>query len=128
MIALLDTNAVIWALDNDARLGSKARGLIENSSAGDLCIADITLLEISMLIHEGRIGAIGSEAALLSETASKFRILPVNASIAAKAFQLDLPDSDPFDRVITATACSHHLKLITKDANIIRSNAVETIW
>ncbi|MGJ8641276.1 MAG: type II toxin-antitoxin system VapC family toxin [Opitutaceae bacterium] len=128
MIALLDTHAAIWALEDDARLGSAARALIESSEATDLCISDMTLLEISMLIRKGRIAGKGSEAALLQDTASKFKALPINASIAAEAFQLDLPQADPFDRIITATARYHGIKLITKDACITESKTIETVW
>ncbi|MEN8662367.1 MAG: type II toxin-antitoxin system VapC family toxin [Lentimonas sp.] len=128
MIALLDTHAAIWALEGDSRLGSDARKLIEAADATQLCISDMTLLEIAMLIHKGRLANSGSEEALLKETASKFKTLPINASIAAEAFQLDLPQADAFDRIITATARYHQIKLITKDSCITSSKTVETVW
>jgi len=126
--ALLDTHAVIWALEGDRRLGTKARRVVASADASGLCISNITLLEIALLIHKGRISPTGTSEALLTETASHFQTLPITASIAALAYQQTLPQGDPFDRVIVATARTHRLKLVTKDVAIAASGLVETIW
>ncbi len=53
---LLDTHALVWYLDNPEKLSQKGRKAIDtglrNEGAG---IADITLWEIAMLVHKGRL-------------------------------------------------------------------------
>jgi PIN domain nuclease of toxin-antitoxin system len=39
-----------------------------------------------------------------------------------------LPHGDQFDRIIAATARSHRLVLISRDANIADAGIVETLW
>jgi PIN domain nuclease of toxin-antitoxin system len=39
-----------------------------------------------------------------------------------------LPHGDQFDRIITATAATHRLVLLTKAANITDSGSVATLW
>jgi len=49
-------------------------------------------------------------------------------AIAALAKDLPLPQGDPFDRVIVATASAGSLTLITKDQHIVESGLVATLW
>jgi PIN domain nuclease of toxin-antitoxin system len=62
--------------------------------------------------------------------AGKFKVVkPITSEIAVAA--MELPPSypgDPMDRIIGATALVEGLKLITSDAMIQRSKAVQTIW
>lgn len=128
MIALLDTHAIIWSQQGDARLGRDAYRLIEESRADDLAIADISLLEIALLVDKGRIRLAGTARRFLRKTAGRFRVLSIEADIAQVAIELSLPQADPFDRVITATARVHGLPLITRDQSITQSGLVETVW
>jgi PIN domain nuclease of toxin-antitoxin system len=41
---------------------------------------------------------------------------------------LDLPQGDPFDRIIVASAIYHKLPLLTRDKNISSSGLVRTVW
>jgi len=93
-----------------------------------LAIADITLLEIALLINRKRIGIALPAKDFLRKIEQAYKVLPLNADIAESAVALPLEQSDPFDRTITATAKHHQLPLITKDRMIIDSGCVETIW
>lgn len=81
-----------------------------------------------MLNQKGRIELSESIHQYLKELENHYPVLPLQAPIAAEAFQLDLPQADPFDRVIVATARYHRLPLITRDAEITVSGLVEVIW
>ena len=53
------------------------------------------------------------------------------ASAALGIWSVDLAAPSPpiqFDRIIAATAKIHRLTLITRDANITDSGAVDTLW
>lgn len=126
--ACLDTHAVLWSLAGDPRLGSQARSLIAHSRRSDLVISDIVLLEISYLSANGRIEDADGVDALLAKVAESFRVIPISPEIARLALELDLPHGDPFDRVITATAKTHTIPLITRDRSITASGAVATLW
>lgn len=128
MTAVLDTHAVIWVLENDTRLGSQARKLMETAQTKEVVISDMTLLEISILVHKKRISLNMGVTEYLRKIETLFLVVPVNAQISAKAFELDLPQADPFDRVIVATALCMKLPLVTRDGNITRSNIHQVIW
>lgn len=125
---LLDTHAVLWALADDSRLGKKARKAIEQADPSDLVISDITLLEIAMLANRGRITLADSLGRFLAEVAGAFRVLPINPAIAEIATTLRLEQSDPFDRVIAASARHHKLRLLSRDRHLAACRDVETVW
>lgn len=81
-----------------------------------------------MLVHKGRIRLAVPIRRYLFEMQSHYPVLPIEANVAAEAFQLPMLSGDPFDRVIVATARYHALPLITRDELIKRSNLVDVIW
>ncbi len=128
MSLLLDTHAILWALEDDPLLGAEARRLIEQAPRDHLAIADISLLEIAMLVTKGRITVSGSLVAYLGEVAARFVVLPIDSQIASEAVTLSLPHGDPFDRLIVATARRHGHALLTRDKAIQDSGLVPTVW
>jgi len=56
-----------------------------------------------------------------------FPALPITPDIAARAMDFDLPQGDPFDRVIAATAQYHALPLQTRDAHLSARPGIRTI-
>ena len=125
---LLDTHAVLWASEGDARLGVGAKAVLERCSSGEAAISAITLLEVAMLVHKERIRLAVPIKRYLLEMEAQYRVLSMEAAIAAEAFSLPLRQGDPFDRVIVATGRYHALPLITRDQSITRSGLVEVIW
>ena len=128
MKAILDTHALIWVAEFDPRLSQTAIDFIKQCDRNDLCISDVSLLEIAMLHHKGRIPASTPLDKILGQAERNFKVLRINSNIAAESYALPLPQADPFDRIIVATARHHQIPLITKDRLIVDSNCVETIW
>jgi PIN domain nuclease of toxin-antitoxin system len=125
---LLDTHAFLWAATDEDRLSNKAARAIATTPYEQLAIADVTLQEIGLLLHTGRISFKGSPAAVLENLLTYVTVLPITLDIALAAPALALPHGDQFDRIITATAKVHRLPLVTKDANISGSAIVSTVW
>jgi PIN domain nuclease of toxin-antitoxin system len=125
---LLDTHAFLWAATGDDHLSNKAARAIATTPYEHLAIADVTLQEIALLLHTGRVDFRGSPSAILGALLDYASVLPITPGIAAAAPALALPHGDQFDRIIRATAKIHRLPLITKDANIAGSCIVATLW
>jgi len=125
---LLDTHAVLWAAENDARLGSEADAFLRACQPGDAVISDLTLLEIAMLVKKRRVSLNVPLRDYLRGLQSTYPVLAIDADIAAVAMDLALPGADPFDRVIVAAALHHKLPLATRDRVITDAKILRTIW
>lgn len=125
---LLDTHAFLWAATDEDRLSLKAARAIATTPYEQLAIADVTLQEVGLLLHSGRITFNGSPASILGKLLNYVTMLPITLEIAIAAPALPLPHGDQFDRIIAATAKVHGLPLITRDAAITDSAVVATLW
>ncbi|TVP78984.1 MAG: type II toxin-antitoxin system VapC family toxin [Puniceicoccaceae bacterium] len=125
---LLDTHAVIWASEDDPRLGPAARKALGESTYGDAVISDITLLEIAMLVEKERLFINLPLKRYLLNIQENYPLISIEAQVAAEVYSLPLKQADPFDRVIVSTARYHSLPLITRDQAISHSNLVEVVW
>ena len=123
------THAFLWAAADEDRLGAKAARAIGVTPYEQLAISDVSLQEVGLLLHAGRIAFKGgSPTAILGALLDYVVVLPISLDIAIMAPALSLPHGDQFDRIITATAKVHRVPLITKDANITDAALVTTLW
>jgi PIN domain nuclease of toxin-antitoxin system len=132
LIAVADTHAVVWYLDNDARLSALAADIFARAaSSGDaIGIASITFVELVYLSEKGRISpaslqklydALDLPQPLLVE-------LPLNRAVAQSLATIPrdaIPDMP--DRIIAATAVQQQIPLISRDGKI-QLSTVPTIW
>lgn len=125
---LLDTHAAIWAAEDDSRLGENARTHLLSAKHGNVYISDITLLEIAMLVKKERLQINTDTTSYLMRLTELYPAIPITPRIATNSMDLKLPQGDPFDRVIVATAQHQALILITKDTHITNSNLLPVVW
>jgi PIN domain nuclease of toxin-antitoxin system len=131
LLILLDTNVVIWVAFDADRLSKKAKETLEEArrTGEGLAISDMTLLELAMLVSKKRIPLDVSAESFLAQVETRFSVLPMNATICARAFALPRTYfKDPADRIIGATALVEGIPLITADREIRNSRALPTIW
>lgn len=120
---LIDTQALVWLIEGNRRLGSEARGIIEQERADSVAlIAPVSVWEASMLVDKGKLVLSRPvlawfEAVLVSPG---FRIADWTVAIGADAGQLpgDI-HGDPADRLIIATARALGCPLLTADRAIL---------
>ncbi len=129
---LLDTHVLIWMVSDSSRLSrAAARELRKAEQSGELAIASITLWELALLYHHGRLrtsGSIESAIRTILEK-SQVQVVEVTPEIAAltTTFHESYP-KDPGDRLIGATARAYGFTLITQDERMLSSPLLRTIW
>jgi len=112
---LLDTHTILWFLNGDKNLSSKAKEII--SSGDNQCYISVgSLWEITIKIKLGRLD-LGVELKEFAELLSDNDIKVIQISVEHLLALLDLEDlhGDPFDKLILSQAKSENMGLISKD-------------
>jgi PIN domain nuclease of toxin-antitoxin system len=122
-VILLDTHVLVWAVHDDARLGRKARAIIEDCTRNNhVLVSAITPWEIAMLSDKGRLVLNDDVARWIDRVLALpgIRLAVLEPQIAVGSVRL--PGSfhpDPADRMIVATARFHQVPLMTADQAIL---------
>lgn len=126
MRLLLDTHALLWWWQGNARLSKAAQAAI---AANDVWVSPASAWEIATKVRLGRL----PQAQRLSDTFEAglkeqgFRQLAITIPHAILAGRLPGEHGDPFDRMLAAQSLIDEIPVVTKD-EAIRSFGVSTIW
>ena len=115
MRLLLDTQALIWWVLDDPRLGPRARSLIADRRS-TIFVSIASFWEISIKHRIGKLAECGS--VLLSEAqANGFKVLEINAEHLRmlETFESRPDHKDPFDLLILVQAIASDAILVTAD-------------
>ena len=120
---LLDTHVLVWAAEDDRRLGDSARAMIEETRHADgVAISAITPWEIALLVEKGRL-QLAMELGTWIQTvlhAPGIDLMPVEPPIAIDSVRLPGEfHADPADRLIIATARHWRALLLSADRAIL---------
>jgi PIN domain nuclease of toxin-antitoxin system len=120
-VILLDTHAMVWFANDDARLGKVSGGLADEALADNrLAVSAISFWEIALLFSKGRLTLRKTPAELHDELLNEGVLeLPLTGAIAITSVELEGLHADPADRFIVATAIAHNATLVTADRNIL---------
>jgi PIN domain nuclease of toxin-antitoxin system len=130
-VIVLDTHVVLWLGENPNLLSPAARQAIDEleSTGQQGIISGQSLYEIARVVVRGRMQSTLTLEDLIAEIERRFIVRPLTPQIALAAAQLPAAfPSDPFDRIIAATAIVEGVPLLTADQHIRRSRAVRTVW
>jgi PIN domain nuclease of toxin-antitoxin system len=128
---LLDTPALVWALDDPSQLPPRVRRLLGESPSHPLGLAAISLWEIATKASSGKLQLakpIGDWIAAAVRPPF-VAVIGLDERVAIESCQL--PGNfhrDPADRMIVATARIFGLTLLTKDQAIRDYSQVKTFW
>ena len=131
---VLDTHALIWWVNGDKKLSSRALKAINKEIAkedGQLIISSITAWEIALLIKKGRLAlAMDIDDWIYTVAAIEcVRFVPMDNDVAIQSVRLPGEfHPDPADRIITALARHLSAALVTSDEKIRAYKHVKTIW
>ena len=129
MNCLLDTCTLLWLAMEQTSLSDGVRDILANPKA-NCHVASISAFEIAQKHIKGKLK-------LPSPPDEWFRLclrlhalssLPLDHEVALKAAALPPLHSDPFDRLIIATAMEHNLILLTPDEHVRRYPGLATLW
>lgn len=111
MHVLLDTNALLWLLGGDDRLGPVARRSVE--SAETLTVSVGSLWEIAIKVSIGKLDSIpGLHAAVRDLGLDR---LDISDAHLAALETLPRHHGDPFDRLLICQAMTGNLTVLTAD-------------
>jgi PIN domain nuclease of toxin-antitoxin system len=111
MNLLLDSHAFVWWIDDDVRLGTKARLAIETAEKVFVSVVSVWELGIKQAAGKLEINVDLAEAA----SQSGFEILDCQLAHAQLAPTLPPHHKDPFDRMLLAQAAVEGLRIMSQD-------------
>lgn len=128
---LLDTCTLLWLIGAPEKLPPAVRLRLESSAREDTVhVSAISAFEIAQKVSKGKLilpSAAGDwwNQALLH---AQIKEVPIDSRIALRAASLPPLHSDPFDRLIVATAQELRFTLLTPDPKIHVYPSVRALW
>jgi prevent-host-death family protein len=128
MAMLLDTHALIWWVEGDARITSQLRRML-GQTGQDVYVSAATAWEIAT---KTRLGKLRTPRSLLRDFVQAvdmlgFLALPITLEHGYAAGALPGSHRDPFDRMLAAQARAEDMVLVSCDPAFARLG-VETLW
>lgn len=123
MKLLLDTHIWIWSLQAPEKLSERVRAALA-SPENEKWLSPISTWEFLLLVEKGRLESVADNPFHWLErvlTAAPIHEAQISHAIAMEAMRLDLPQRDPADRFIAATAKVLELTLVTADERLMKS-------
>jgi PIN domain nuclease of toxin-antitoxin system len=124
MNVVLDTNALVWSVENVSTLGERAANVIDEAvAASGAYVSAISFWELALKISQGKFRLARPieewRAAILRLGVHE---VPVDGAIGIAANNLDGLHKDPADRLIVATALGLGASLVTSDSKLLSWN------
>ena len=128
MKLLLDTHALIWAMEDNPRLSDDAIAAI--SQVEWACfVSVVSLWEMAIKRSLGKLRLPDTWLQELEDSRrdNGLGLLPVSAAHCGRIDGLPFHHRDPFDRMLVAQALEEGLSIVSADANL-DAYGVERIW
>ena len=126
MRLLLDTHIALWAVYKPERLSEKARQLLTGENV-EVFVSAASIWEIAIKNNRypGQLPTVAEACA--DFTAAGFQDLPIHKQVMPVLESLPNLHSDPFDRLLIATAFFEPMHLLTQDIKIAEYDATGNV-
>ncbi|WP_287034509.1 type II toxin-antitoxin system VapC family toxin [Mycobacterium sp.] len=114
---LLDSQTLLWVLDDNPRLGPEARTTIR--TAAGVHVSAATVWELTMKTMLGKLSVPSALSAVLSGQGLLLLNITAEHAEAIRDYP-ELTRHDPFDRLLVAQADRAGLQLLTADRVLLR--------
>ncbi|HZR66573.1 MAG TPA: type II toxin-antitoxin system VapC family toxin [Terriglobales bacterium] len=126
MKLLLDTHIWLWSLEDPKRLAKRVLQELRNSE-NELWLSPISTWEALTLNATGRIRLHADLSVWVARATAPFVEAPLTHEIALAARNLAIPQQDPADRFLAATAQVLRLTLVTADTSLLGLGDIATL-
>jgi PIN domain nuclease of toxin-antitoxin system len=123
---LLDTVALIFAVESPERFSKRATAILQNTEN----ILELSAISLSEIAIKAARGKLKFSAADMRDALKDLdlRVLPYTANHALFLFDLPLLHADPFDRQIIAQALSEEIPVMTCDEKFSLYKGLKILW
>jgi PIN domain nuclease of toxin-antitoxin system len=121
---LLDTHALLWALDASPRLSSTVRALLEDTG-NEILVSAVSAWEIAVKVGLGRLEVPDDLEEVVQ--AAGFLRRHITFADAGQLRALPMHHRDPFDRMLIAQALVDGIPIASADARL-RAYPVQLLW
>lgn len=112
MMLLLDSQAALWVLDDNPKLGRRAREMI--TSATRVHVSAATVWELTIKSMLGKLSAPAGLSGRLADQGLSLLNITAEHAEGIREFP-ELVRHDPFDRLLVAQASQSSMQLVTAD-------------
>jgi PIN domain nuclease of toxin-antitoxin system len=128
MRGLIDTNAFLWFISGDSRLGLSAKALTMEIN-NEIFLSIASLWEIAIKMSIGKLELSMSYKDLLSTQIedNEIKLLPIEKNHLRELVRLPFYHRDPFDRLIISQSIAENLPILTCDRHF-SDYPVEILW
>jgi PIN domain nuclease of toxin-antitoxin system len=124
---LLDTHALIWALEDNDKLSVAARKIIDDENNA-IFVSIASLWEMAIKLSRGKLALSQSlEEIIASLEKQAVSLLSVHPAHILKLLDLPFEHNDPFDRIMIAQCLQEEMKFISNEALFLRYG-VDRVW
>ncbi|MEO6760110.1 MAG: type II toxin-antitoxin system VapC family toxin [Saprospiraceae bacterium] len=115
MTYLIDTQVLLWALEENTLLSKQAQSLLIDP-ANVLLVSTASLWELAIKVNIGKLALSQPLSEIIARLPeADLAILPIETKHILEVELLPLIHRDPFDRMIIAQAISEGLQIISSD-------------
>jgi PIN domain nuclease of toxin-antitoxin system len=125
---LLDTHIWVWSLVQPGKLTQAVRRELQRSR-NELYLSPISVWEAGQIAHRGKLHGSANFAEWLDRAFAQtpVREAPFNFEVAKEACRIRLPQNDPGNLFVAATASAFGLTLVTVDPKLLACSWLETL-
>ena len=126
---LLDTSSFLWFVNDDQRLSTAARELIEDPSI-EIQLSLVSIWEIAIKSTLGRgleLPRPFTQFIDIVQDNYDFKVLQIHISHLKQVADMPLHHRDPFDRLLIAQSQVENIPVITSDASF-DSYEIQRVW